>query len=698
MCSLRQRKAKEGNGKSVNRRNGESKIPGPRFTDSPFPRLFIPGSIGKLRLKNRILMPAMHIPHGGRRITPMLERFYEERAAGGASLIMVGGAGIDLVGSGKTMLGIEDDSYIEEYSRLAEIVKRHNTGFGIQLFHAGRYQPSRHSGIQPIAPSAVRSKLTGETPRAMTLEQINEIVELFGLAAARVKQTGADCVEVIGSAGYLISQFLSPLTNRRTDEYGGTLENRMRFGLEVAKSINQQCGGDFPLIFRIAGNDFVEGSNDHTTAARFAEELESVGVDAINVTGGWHETRVPQLPGFVPRGAFSYLARRVKDAVTIPVMASNRINDPYTAEKILANGWADFVNMGRALLADPDLPNKVLNGQIDELIPCIACNQTCFDNMFEDKPVSCLVNPRAGRELELNVIRTSNPRNVLIVGAGAAGLQAALIAKQRGHRVTVYEKSNRIGGQLHQCWRSHGKSEWQNLLSYFEHQIRKHNIPVELSTTVDLALIERLQPDVVIIAAGAKPGRPDIHGVNLPHVFLAEDFLEERVEVGRNVVVIGGGPIGVEVANDLARIGTIDAATIEFLLNYEAEELTAVKELMIRGTKQVSIIERGSILGEGLGLSSRWVLLRELKKRGVRILTKATAVEITEKSVFFQQNGQVADVSADTVILAAGYLSNNRLADNLKGFAGELHVIGDAVQSRKAVEAIYEGYLIATKL
>jgi len=472
----------------------------------------------------------------------------------------------------------------------------------------------------------------------------------------------------------------------------------MRFGLEVAASIKRHCGGDFPLIFRIAGNDFVEGSNDHTTAAMFAVALESVGVDAINITGGWHETRVPQLGGFVPRGAFSYLARRVKDAVSIPVMASNRINDPYTAEKILANGWADFVNMGRALLADPDLPNKVFNGQVSELIPCIACNQTCFDNMFEDKPVSCLVNPRAGRELELNVISTNDPKNVLVIGAGAAGMQAALIAKQRGHRVTIYEKSDRIGGQLNQCWRSHGKSEWQNLLTYFEHQIRKHNIPVQFNTTVDAALIEQMQPDIVIIAAGAKPGRPNIPGINLPHVFLAEDFLEERIEVGKRVVVIGGGPVGVEVANDLARIGTIDAPTIEFLLNYEAEEFSAVKYLMVRGTKQVTIIERGSILGEGLGLSSRWVLLRELKKRNVKVLTKASAVEITEKSVFFEQNGQIAEIAADTIILAAGYLSNNGLPANLKSFKGEVQVIGDAVQSRKAVEAIYEGYLIATRL
>jgi len=651
-----------------------------------------------LSLRNRIIMPAMHIPHGGRHITPMLEQFYEERARGGAALVMVGGAGIDIVGSGKTMLGIEDDSYIEDYARLADRVKKHKAAFGVQLFHAGRYQPSRYSGLQPIAPSAVRSKLTGETPRSMNVEEIRCIIEAFGKGAARAKIAGADCVEVIGSAGYLVSQFLSPLTNRRTDDYGGSLENRMRFGLEVAQSIKEHCGKDFPLIFRIAGNDFVEGSNDYTVAVQFAAALESAGVDAINITGGWHETRVPQLPGVVPRGAFSYLARRVKDAVTIPVMASNRINDPYTAEKILENGWADFVNMGRALLADPDLPNKVETGQINDLIPCIACNQTCFDNMFEDKQVSCLVNPRAGRELELNIIPAAKPKKVVVIGGGAAGMQAALIAKQRGHDVTLFEKSDRLGGQLHQCWRSHGKTEWRNLLTYFESEVAKHNVSIRLNTACTPTIIRELKPDVVIVAAGASPRRPDIPGVDLPHVILAEDFLEERAKVGKRVVVIGGGPVGVEVANDLARVGTIDAATVEFLFNYGAENPEAIKELMTRGTKQVTIVERGSILGEGLGLSSRWVLLMELKKRNVRSLTKATAVEITPGAVMIQQNQQIKEIPADTVIVATGYSPNSQPQNELRDFDGELHIIGDAVRSRKAVEAIYEGYLIGTKI
>jgi 2,4-dienoyl-CoA reductase (NADPH2) len=314
--------------------------------------------------------------------------------------------------------------------------------------------------------------------------------------------------------------------------------------------------------------------------------------------------------------------------------------------------------------------------------------------MFEDKPVSCLVNPRAGRELELNITPTDKAKKVMVIGAGAAGMQAALIAKQRGHDVTLYEKANRLGGQLNQCWRSYGKGEWQNLLFYFEREINKHRVPVNLNTPVDAAMIAGLKPDVVILAAGAAPRRPDIPGANLPHVFLAEDFLEERVEVGKKVVVIGGGPVGVEVANDLARIGTIDAATIQFLYNYDAESPESIKDLMTRGTKQVTIVERGSILGEGLGLSSRWVLLLELKRRNVRSLTKATAVEITPDSIIIQQNQQIKAISADTVIVATGYSSNSQLSTALGSFDGEVHIIGDAVRSRKAVEAIYEGYLI----
>ncbi|MFN3534315.1 MAG: NADH:flavin oxidoreductase, partial [Desulfatiglandales bacterium] len=368
-----------------------------------FRYLFSPIRINNIEVKNRIVMTAMHLgytPEG--EVTERLIEFYRRRAKGGVGLIIVGGCTIDEYAGMASMIGLSEDRFIPGLKRLVQAVKREGAQIMAQLYQAGRYTHSAMiGGKKPFSASAVRSKLTGETPRALELDEIPVVQSSFAKAALRAKEAGFDGVEILGSAGYLISQFFSPITNKRTDIYGGSLENRMRFGIEVVRKVREAVGPDYPIVMRLAGNEFMEGGNTNKEARIFAQELEKAGVDLFNITGGWHETRVPQLTMFVPRAGFNYLASNVKTAVNVPVIASNRINDPEVAEDLILRGEADMVTMARALIADPDLPKKAMEGRLYEINHCIACNQGCFDNIFSFRPVTCLVNPEAGREGEI---------------------------------------------------------------------------------------------------------------------------------------------------------------------------------------------------------------------------------------------------------------------------------------------------------
>ena len=366
--------------------------------------LFSPVKVGSLTLKNRIVMPAMHLGYCNDRseVTDRLVAFYEERARGGAALLFIGGCTIDPYASSmKEMIGLSEDRFIPGLAKLTAAAHRHGALIAAQLFHGGRYVRAGMSGRQPIAPSPIASGITREVPRQMTLGDIQDTIANFAEAAARAKRAGFDAVEVLAGTGYLISEFFSPLTNQRTDEYGGSPDKRMRFGIEVAWAIREAVGPGYPVVFRIAGNDFMAGGNTNKEAAQFAYLLEQHGVDAFSVTGGWHETMVPQITMDVPRGAFVHLASGVKEAVSKPVIACNRINDPALAERILRDGRADLVGLARALLADPEFPVKAMAGRTKEIVPCIGCNQGCLDRIFNFEPVECLVNPRAGREFEV---------------------------------------------------------------------------------------------------------------------------------------------------------------------------------------------------------------------------------------------------------------------------------------------------------
>ena len=665
-----------------------------------FPRLFSPITIQNMELKNRIVMTAMHLgytPQGD--VTDQLVNFYAERARGGVGLAVVGGCPIDEFGGMIGMIALHDDRFIPGLTRLTDAVKDHGTKIAAQLYQAGRYTHSVMIGGQkPISASAVRSRLTGETPRALELDEIPGVQDKFAEAAVRAREAGFDAVEILGSAGYLISQFLSPITNLREDEYGGSFENRMRFGIETILNVRKALGPDYPILLRIAGNDFMEGSNTNRESKQFAAEAEKAGIDLFNVTGGWHETRVPQLTMNVPRKAYVYLARGIRSAVSAPVISSNRINDPKTAEEVLQSGGADLVTMARGLLADPDLPNKARTGKSRLIYHCVACNQGCFDSIFQGRPATCMVNPRAGREAELEIKPASKSRKILVVGAGAAGMKVACTAKDRGHHVVLMEKSDKLGGQILLNHLIPGREELETAAIDLIHNLRDKGVETILGKTATPAIIRRMAPDVVVLAAGAQPATPKIKGINGDNVIQAWELLEKNTETGDNVVILGGNAVGLETALFLADQGTLSPEVLHFLMVNHAETPETLMELLNRGNKRVTVVEMTKKAGADVGLTTKWVLMGELKRLGVKILTQTEAVGITPEGLQVENEQGPGFIAADTIVLAAGSKSENSLADKIEDPVPEIHVIGDAKKPRNVLAAIREGFQLGLKL
>lgn len=660
--------------------------------------LLSPVKIGRMELKNRVVMPAMHLGYcRDGFVNEQLVEFYRVRARGGVGLIMVGGCAIDKYGHGN-MVRIDNDKYIPGLADLVKGVHEEGGKIAAQLFQPGRYSYSFLSGTQPVAPSPIPSKLTRQMPRALAVDEIQGIVDSFGLAAVRAQKAGFDAVEAIGSAGYLISQFLSPVTNQRDDEYGGDFERRMRFGLEVARRIRTAVGPDYPVLFRVGGNDFMLGGNTNREIVMFCKRLEEAGVDAFNVTGGWHETTVPQITMAAPRGVFAYLARGVREAVGVPVIACNRINDPALAEEILANGMADLVGMARAMIADPDLVAKTAAGQAGAIRKCIGCNQGCLDSVFTMKPVGCLVNARAGRELEQEPEPARQVKQVLVVGGGPGGMEAARVAAERGHRVTLWEKDRRLGGQLNLAAVPPGREEFSTVIEYYRHELDRLGVQVELNKEADENSIKSFGADAVVMATGAAPMQPPILGVDGANVVQAWDVLAGQAATGKRVVIIGGGAVGCETALLLARKGTLDADALHFLALNNAESWETLKELAIRGVKEVTVVEMQKAVGADIGISSRWVILQEMHRFGVKTITRATAREINERGVVLDTQGKEEVLEADTVVLAAGSRSLSGLCERVKEQLPEVYVVGDAVAPRKALDAIYQGYLAGAVL
>ncbi len=662
--------------------------------------LFTPIRINRIEIKNRIAYPALGLLYSyDRKLNERYVEFYKARAEGGVGLLTIGPVGVDFIGSGVLTLAIDNDDVIPDFQKLTRIIRSNGASPWIQLFHAGGYShPILINGQQPMAPSSIYYHYSKTTPREMTMEDIESVQDAFASAAARAKEAGFEGVEIIASAGYLLTQFLSPLKNKRTDRYGGSFENRVRFPRELIEKVRKTVGPDMPLSIRMAGNDFVPGSNTDMETPEIAKVYEAAGIDVINVTGGWHETKVPQLPMDVPRSAYAFLALNIKKAVSVPVMASNRIADPDTAEAVIRDGYADMVNLGRVLIADPQWPQKAFEGRKDEIRPCVACSQGCTDMVFQGQPVFCVGNPCAGLEAKRKIEKTASPKKVMVIGAGAAGLEAAVTATMISHDVELFERDTDIGGQLWIAGAPPHKRELLEFIRYYRAMIRKHGIKLNLNVNVDIDFIKNRNPDHIILAEGAEALLPPIPGKDDPSVLSAWKVLKEKPPLGKNVAVIGGGAVGLETALFIAAKGTITPDVLFFLFAHEAEPPERLRELMFHGTSHVTVFEMLPHAGKDVGRSTRWVLFDSLKKYGVEIRTDTKVTRIENGSLHVDQNGHSEILKFDHVVLAAGSASVNDLSSGMPSLNIPYTVVGDCIKPGKINDAIHGGFLAALEI
>lgn len=670
--------------------------------------LMTPGYIGNMQLKNRFIMAPMG--HGfcdedECYVNDRLIEFFRQRALGGYALIDVGAVQIDpKLNTNAGILKLYDDSYIPGMQRLTQAIHEAGGKAMAQLLHQGRYCSSREYGQVGVAPSAVYSRYTGETPREMTIEEVKMMVDNYHDTAVRAVKSGFDAVEICTNSGYLIGQFLSPLTNLRTDKYGGkTLEERMTFMLEVIAAVRRAVGEDYPIVLRICCNDMVEGSNTNESACKVAAAAEKAGVDAIHVTGGWHEATIPQTTMDIPHGAFLMYGKRIKDSVNIPVIQCNRM-DVATAERAVYEGMIDFASFARQSLADPEMPNKTGAGKIEEIRPCVSCNQGCLDMRMKHRKITCLVNAEVGREAELleggklpTQRKSGDPENILVIGSGPAGMEFARVAASRGHNVTIWEKSGHMGGQFEVNSAPPGRHDFANFERYLEHECRRLGVSICLNkeatadsvlNAVNLGTFNR-----VVLATGANPAVPPIPGADGSNVCQAWDVLKRKVQVGKRVVIVGGGAVGVETGEFIAKMGTITPDVLQFFMTYKVENDESLNDMINHGTKTVTIVEMGKRLGADIGATTRWVMMDRLKKYGVNMMKLTKVVSIGPDYVEVEsEDGTRRNIPADTVVLAAGSRSNNKLYNELQGKIEKLTVIGDAVKPAFVIDAVRAAY------
>jgi 2,4-dienoyl-CoA reductase (NADPH2) len=677
-----------------------------RSSPAALPHLLRPGRIGTLELPHRMLMGSMHLGlEGPEADVERIAAFYAERARGGAALIITGGVAVcqEGIGEGAAYFVFGRPADEEALARVAEAVHAAGGRIAVQLFHAGRYARSAETGLRPVAPSQVPSRLNPQDPpRALRAEELPELAETFARAARRARELGFDAVEIMGSEGYLLNEFLAPATNRREDDWGGDAQRRMRFPLLVAECVRRALGREVPLLYRLSGADLVEGGTPWEDTLTFARRLEAIGVDALDVGVGWHESPVPTVGMLVPRAAFAAVAAGIRAAVRIPVIAANRINTPAVAERVLASGAADFVSLARPFLADPAFARKAAAGQAHRINVCIACNQACLDHVLgrPPRPASCLVNPAAGREREFVLQPVARARRLAVVGGGPAGLECARVLAARGHRVTLFECGRSLGGQLLHALRVPGKGEFAETLRYYREELSAAGVRVELGVAPEAR--ELLAFDAVVVATGVRARVPDeaeLPGVTLPHVVPYPDVFAGRVAVGERVAIVGGGGVACDLAHFLTEQGPASAEAACFLLEYGVlPPEQAVGALAAR--RQVTLMRRGPRIGPQLGPTTRWALLALLRHRGVRMLTGVRYLAITPEGVRIAREGREELVPADTVVLACGQLPEDHLAGELRGLGVPCRVIGGAREAAEldAKRAILEGALAGREL
>ena len=663
-----------------------------------YPRLFTPLQIGSMTLKNRIVMPAMHhLYTENGYATPRFNEYYWKRVEGGAGLIIVGSCRFDGYGAKANSMSLAEDSTIPGWQEFTRGVHDRGGKVAVQLYHAGRYMPKADvpCGKDALSPSATFASYTRETAPEMSRQQIFDLLEDYAAGARRAVEAGFDAVEISASSGYLLCQFLSPLTNLRTDEFGGSFENRCRFPLMVIEKVKAVLGDKTPLILRLGADDFVPGSNTLEDSMAFAPLAQQSGVDLFNVTGGWHETKIPQLTGDLPRGGLSYLGKGIRSVVSVPVMMCNRVSDPTTAEKLLALGRADLVGFGRPLIADPDLPNKALAAQTEQIRPCMACNQGCLANTFFDRPITCLVNGICGRELQYPIVPAQTPKKILVIGGGPAGCEAALRAASRGHHVTLMEQAQALGGQLRQVVNVPARQEFRTLLSFYETNLPRVGVAVQLGKT---ATVEDAKGyDKVIVATGGTPNHTELPTTEdaIP-VYTSRQVLSGEIMAGKNVVVIGGSYIGCFTAQYLAREGAMSPDELFFSMTHNSDTMEHILSRLNHSDRSVVLLEKGKKIGLGFESGTSWPVLGELGRLGVPFLKNTLVTAITASGVDATETKKDGTqvfhhYDADCVIVASGVHSDDALTAQLTAAGIDAVSIGNCHQLGKAIQAIQAG-------
>jgi 2,4-dienoyl-CoA reductase (NADPH2) len=661
-----------------------------------FPNLLKPLDLGFTTLKNRVLMGSMHtgleeVKNGYVRMAS----YFEARAKGGVGLIVTGGISPNFRGwvapfSSK----LTSKRIAKKHKFITDAVHKYDSKICMQILHSGRY------GYHPfnVSASNIKSPISKFKTKSLSERGIQSTINDFVRCSKLAKYSGYDGVEIMGSEGYLINQFIAKRTNKRNDKWGGEYINRIKFPLEIVKRIRLEVGKEFIIIFRLSMLDLVEGGSSWDEVVQLAKELEKAGVNLINTGIGWHESRIPTIATMVPRAAFSWVTKRMMGEVNVPLITTNRINTPEIAEKILSNGHADMVSMARPFLADPEFINKAIANKSNEINTCIACNQACLDHAFKGKIASCLVNPLACHETEIIVNNTKTPKRIVVVGAGPAGLSYATTAAKRGHKVTLIEKSNSIGGQFNMAKKIPGKEEFYETLRYFDVMLQKYNVQIHLNTTFEPAMAKKY--DNVILATGIIPRKPKIKGINHPKVVSYIDVLNDKVKIGSKVALIGAGGIGFDVAEYLSHKGESSFLKTKLFMeewgvdmNFTARGgIQKVKPKPLETKRQIYLFQRKSgKVGASLGKTTGWIHRFSLRNKNIKMINNVKYNKIDDKGLNYFKNNKEFILDVDHIVICAGQLSNNKIFDSCKEQNPNTEIIGGAfhaseLDAKKAID------------
>jgi 2,4-dienoyl-CoA reductase (NADPH2) len=678
-----------------------------KATSQNYPNLLAPLDLGFTTIKNRVLMGSMHTgleesPNGFEKMAA----FYAERARGGVGIIVTGGIAPNVegaVGPGAGKMSNEEEAH--EHKIVTEAVHAEGGKICMQILHAGRY--AYHPKL--VAPSAIQAPINPFVPKELDEDGIEEQIQAFVTSASMAKVAGYDGVEVMGSEGYFINQFIVSHTNKRTDQWGGAYENRIRLPLEIVRRVREAVGEEFIIIYRLSMLDLIEDGSTWDEVVMLAKAIEKAGATIINTGIGWHEARVPTIATMVPRAAFTKVTAKLRGEISIPLVTTNRINMPDVAEQVLADGHADMVSMARPFLADSDFVNKAAEGKANEINTCIGCNQACLDHTFSMKLTSCLVNPRACHETELTYVKAATPKRVAVVGAGPAGLAASTIAAERGHNVTLFDSSSEIGGQFNVAKLIPGKEEFYETLRYYGEMIKKHGVTLELNTRVSAEDLKAQGFDEIILATGIAPRTPPIPGVENEKVISYLDAILGRKPVGKRVAVIGAGGIGFDVSEFITHKGKSPSLDIPAFMKEWGVDLNMEHQGGVRGVeaelpeveREVFLLQRkSSKVGKNLGKTTGWIHRTSLKNRRVKMLNGVSYEKIDDAGLHVLVADQPQTLEVDTIIVCAGQDPLRELQAGLEGSGANVHLIGgaDIAAELDAKRAINQGAYLAASL